>query len=156
MTFREWLKPHHPIEILRPDMFDWETLRKTILDLSSCESVYTPHYKRGYGWVNDNLINSADVVIVDGLFLDSEECNQVIDFDMYILMMSTDDLIRKFRMKRDDYYRQNSDSFSRSKEETELEIKNCILSNKLYNRSKSIDNVFKVFIYDKHCISEIE
>lgn len=142
-------------EILCPEMFNWGLLNGVINSLRAGQLVIIPHYSHGYGWTDTNTIFPADIIIVDGLFLDSECCNSIIDFDLIITMECSKELLYQLRMKRDNYHRQNADSFSRTVEETEAEIENCILSNESYKRTASSNNVKRILIDDNLFINEL-
>ena len=117
---------------LKAEYYNWELLKKDIGLLHGGNSVTGGCYTRGIGWEASRTMYPADCLIVEGLFLDSVQAAEVIDFDLLISLVAEDDLIRKLRMDRDDYYRKNYENFSRTKEETLKEIEDTLLAGKSY------------------------
>ena len=117
---------------LKPEHFDWEALRLDMEHLFSGETIEKESYIRGTGWGNMQTIIPAQVYIIDGLFLDSLETSKHLDYDFLISLTAEDHFIRSLRIKRDAYYRKTSDTFSRTEEETLLEIENTLRAGKSY------------------------
>ena len=93
---------------------------------------------------------SADCLFVEGLFLDSVQAAEYVEFDLLISLAAEDELIRKLRMERDDYYRQNYKNFSRTKDETLKEIEDTLLAGKSYKVCSGIDNYFRLQVLENN------
>ena len=117
---------------LKPEHFDWESLRLDVDRLFSGETIEKECYIRGTGWGNMHVTAPAQIYLIDGLFLDSLETSKHLDYDFLISLTAEDRFIRSLRIKRDAYYRKTSDTFSRTEEETLLEIENTLRAGKAY------------------------
>ena len=117
---------------LKPEHFDWEALHQDLDKLFAGETVEKESYIRGTGWGNIYTASPADVYIIDGLFLDSLETSRFLNYDFLISLTAEDHFIRSLRIKRDAYYRKTSKTFTRTEEETLLEIENTLRAGKSY------------------------
>ena len=117
---------------LKPEYFDWSRCKENIDKLKLGESVTIEGYIRGIGWGNSITLEPADFIIVDGLFLDSMQAADYMEYDYLISLTATDEFITELRLARDEYYRQNYKNFNRTVEETKKEIENTLLAGKSY------------------------
>lgn len=133
-------------EYLKPELFDWKTLAYDVKRLKQGESVEIEAYVRGIGWGNTVVLEPADVIVLEGLFLDSVQAAEFVPYDMMIVLSAEDDFIRKLRIDRDNYYRKNFKEFKRTEEETLKEIENTLKAGKSYQVSDSISDYRKLFV----------
>ena len=119
-------------EYLKPEHFDWKILWQDIERLKKGEKVQKKCYVRGIGWKKHVEFEPSDILIVEGLFLDSVEASKEMQFDMVTALKASDEIIRKRRMERDDYYRANFTNYKRTREETLREIESTLKAGKAY------------------------
>lgn len=136
----------HVDEFLKPEHFDWCILWQDILRLLDDRSVQKKCYVRGIGWKKYVRFKPADVVIVEGLFLDSYEASLYMKYNLCVSLTAPDELIRRRRMERDDYYREHYDDFKRTKEETLKETEDTLKAGKSYQKSKEKWNYLELLI----------
>ena len=117
---------------LKPEHFDWEAIRLDLEKLKNGQSVTKECYVRGTGWGPIQTVEPTQIYIIDGLFLDSVLTSKSLDFDLLISLTAKDGFIRSLRIKRDAYYRRTSENFTRTEEETLLEIENTLRASKSY------------------------
>ena len=120
---------------LRPAHFDWSLLKDHLNRLIQGQAYEKECYVRGIGWGVQTTFEPTDFYIVEGLFLDSVEAAEYMIYDFLITLTAEDHLIRTLRMERDAYYRRTSPSFTRTEEETLLEIENTLRASKSYHIS---------------------
>lgn len=143
-------------EILEPDSFDWELLKLHVEQLKKKERIFHDTYVRGVGWGKINCKRFSNILIIEGLFLDSVQASNCIIADMFIEISADDELIKKARLQRDGYYRERYPNFKRTESESLEEIKNTIIANKIYKRVKQKGNYLKVFVDSDFMIKIIE
>lgn len=124
-------------EFLTPVHFDWEKLKKDVSLLSVGMPIERQYYVRGIGWDNVKMLEPADIIIVEGLFLDSVQAAEWMEYDMVVKLEAQDDMIRKLRMNRDDYYRKHYENFKRTKNETLRETESTLRAGKSYQVCKN-------------------
>lgn len=124
-------------EFLTPVHFDWKKLREDVQALFDGKSIEKQYYVRGIGWDNVKTLEPADIVIVEGLFLDSVQAAEYMEYDMVVKLEAVDNMIRKLRMDRDDYYRKNYENFKRTKNETLRETESTLRAGKAYQVCKN-------------------
>ena len=117
---------------LKPEHFDWEALRLDLDKLLVGESVEHESYIRGTGWGKIQTAHPADIYIIEGLFLDAVQTSEHLNYDFLISLTAEDHFIRNLRIKRDAYYRRTSSTFTRTEEETLIEIENTLHAGKTY------------------------
>lgn len=132
--------------ILDPEVFDWQLLKMHIENLKQGNTVSYDAYIRGVGWGQLDYLMPCKVIILEGLFLDSTQASNYIDSNLLIEMNADDDLIRKLRFKRDEYYRKNFKNFQRSESESLKEISNTIIANKIYERAERNYGYVKILV----------
>ncbi len=119
---------------LRPDHFDWERLKREITTLDTGKCIRRECYVRGIGWGTKCMLEPAEYIIIEGLFMDSKEAVSTIEYDLLILLTADDELVRTLRTRRDAFYRQNYKDFHRSESETQKEIENTLHAGKAYEK----------------------
>ena len=117
---------------LTPNHFDWGKLAQDVETLKSGKNVQKQMYVRGTGWNSEECLWANDVLILEGLFMDSIEAAAFMNYDLLVALSADDEMIKKKRMERDDYYRANFKDFSRTKEETLKEIEQTLKAGKSY------------------------
>ena len=117
---------------LKPAYFDWSRSKENIAKLREGNLITIDGYIRGIGWGNEITLEPADFIIVEGLFLDSMEAAEYMEYDYLISLTAADEFITELRLARDEYYRQNYKNFNRTVEETKKEIENTLLAGKSY------------------------
>ena len=117
---------------LKPEYFDWHRIKTDIESLQAGNSVERECYVRGVGWDNTMVLEPAEYLLVEGLFLDSVQASEYMYYDLMISMTAEDELIRRMRTERDAYYRRNYENFQRTESETQQEIENTLLAGKSY------------------------
>ena len=137
---------------LKPEYFDWQALAEDVKRLQAGETVVRKHYTRGIGWQTEITCVPTDYLIVEGLFLDSEETAEYLKFEHLICMYADDELITKMRVARDAYYRNNYENFQRTESETLKEIENTLMAGKSYRVSKDIDRYLKLKVLENHTV----
>ncbi len=135
---------------LKAEYYNWELLKKDIGLLHGGNSVTGGCYTRGIGWEASRTMNPADCLVVEGLFLDSVQAEEYVAFDLLISLVAEDELIRKLRMERDDYYRQNYKNFSRTKSETLKEIEDTLLAGKTYEVCGEKENYLRLHVLENY------
>ena len=120
---------------LKPEHFDWPLLKTHLDQLLRGLSCEKECYLRGTGWGTWAAFEPTDFFIVEGLFLDSIEAEEYMTYDFLIALTADDDMIRTLRIERDAYYRRTSPSFTRTEEETLIEIENTLRASKSYSIS---------------------
>ena len=135
---------------LKAEYYNWELLKKDIGLLHGGTSVTGGCYTRGIGWEASRTMYPADCLFVEGLFLDSVQAAEYVEFDLLISLAAEDELIRKLRMERDDYYRQNYKNFSRTKDETLKEIEDTLLAGKSYKVCSGKDDYFRLQVLENY------
>lgn len=135
---------------LKAEYYNWELLKKDIGLLHSGNSVTGGCYTRGIGWESSRTMYPADCLFVEGLFLDSVQAAEHVAFDLLIALVAEDELIRKLRMERDDYYRQNYKNFSRTKSETLKEIEDTLLAGKSYQVCSKKENYIRLNVLEQY------
>ena len=133
-------------EHLKPEHFNWKALAEDVKVLKGSECLEIQAYVRGIGWENKEILAPADVVILEGLFLDSVEAVEFIEYDMMIALSAKDEFIHKLRMERDNYYRRNFKEFTRTEAETLKEIEATLKAGKSYTISDKIMDYRKLFV----------
>lgn len=119
-------------EYLKPEHFAWRILWQDIISLQNGKRVRKKCYVRGVGWKKYIEFEPADVIIVEGLFLDSYEASKEMNYHLGVALKATDELITRRRLERDDFYREHYKDFKRSREETLKEIQNTLQAGKSY------------------------
>ena len=117
---------------LTPAHFDWKALSLDTSQLLSYLPVTKDCYIRGTGWGNEHIFTPTEFYIIEGLFLDSSEASDFMNYDLLISLTADDALVRSLRIERDAYYRKTSKTFTRTEEETLEEIKNTLTASKSY------------------------
>ena len=117
---------------LKPEYFDWSRIKSEIESLQAGKSVERECYVRGIGWDNTTVLEPAEYLLIEGLFLDSVQAAECMEYGLMISLTAEDDLIRKMRTERDAYYRKNYANFQRTESETQQEIENTLLAGKSY------------------------
>ena len=117
---------------LKPEYFEWKQTKDEIDALQRGESVERECYVRGHGWDNRIVLKPAEYLFVEGLFLDSVQAAECMEYDLMISLTAEDELIRKMRTERDAYYRKNFPNFQRTESETQQEIENTLMAGKSY------------------------
>ena len=117
---------------LKPEHFDWDKLRQDLNQLIHNNPVDKECYVRGIGWGCCKHFIPTEFYVIEGLFLDSVQAAEHMHYDQIISLTADDHLIRNLRMERDNYYRKTSKTFTRTEEETLLEIENTLLAGKSY------------------------
>lgn len=117
---------------LMPKHFDWEKLSFDLNDLKAGCDVEKQMYVRGIGWSNKETLYAKDVIVLEGLFLDSMEASEFMKYDLLVKLSADDEMIKKKRMERDDYFREHFENFTRTKEETIKEAEQTIKAGKSY------------------------
>lgn len=140
--------------ILAPDVFDWELLKYHIENLKQGRKVCHNTYIRGKGWEQMNYLCPGKIIILEGLFLDSVQAFNFIDADLLIEMSANDELIRKLRLQRDKYYRENFKNFHRTELESMEEIDSTIIANRMYKREIKKNGYLKILV-NNNCLIEI-
>ena len=135
---------------LKAEYYNWELLKKDIGILHGGNSVTGGCYTRGIGWEASRTMYPADCLFVEGLFLDSVQAAEYVEFDLLIALTAEDELIRKLRMNRDDYYRQNYKNFSRTKSETLKEIEDTLMAGKSYQVCCGKENYFRIQVLENY------
>lgn len=135
-------------DFLTPVHFDWEKLKQDIELLRQGKRIQKQHYNRGIGWKNVKVFEPADIIIVEGLFLDSVQAAVHMEYDKVIALCAEDDLIRKLRMDRDDYYRKNFENFKRTKNETVRETESTLRAGKVYQKCLDKWNRLELFVQE--------
>lgn len=133
-------------EFLKPEHFAWNILWQDILRLQSDEIVRKKCYVRGIGWKKYVCYKPADIIIVEGLFLDSFEASSDMQYNFCVSLTAPDELIRRRRMERDDYYREHYDDFKRTKEETLKETEDTLKAGKAYKKCMKEWNYLELLI----------
>lgn len=136
----------HEDEFLKPEHFAWNILWQDILRLQSEKSVQKKCYVRGMGWKKYVVFKPADIVIVEGLFLDSLEASSDMKYNLCVSLTAPEELIRRRRMERDDYYREYSVDFKRTKEETLKETEETLKAGRSYTKCKEEWNYLELLI----------
>ena len=138
-------------EYLKPEYFDWKALAQDLQMLSEGKRVEKHVYKRGNGWSGQVIYQPAEYFIVEGLFLDSVEAAEYMNYDRMIALLADDKYIYDLRVERDEYYRQNFKEFTRTKEETIREIESTLKAGKAY--SVSLDKWIRteIFVQEDSC-----
>ncbi|GAA1840997.1 hypothetical protein GCM10009836_20410 [Pseudonocardia ailaonensis] len=122
---------------LTPEDFDFDALSRLIAALRAGCSVDFDTYDRGLGWRGiDRHLEPVEILLVEGLFLDSVQAARAIDFDLVILLEAPWDTIASSRRHRDEQFRQTGSGSFRSRQETEEEIRRTQESYLKYERSK--------------------
>ena len=129
---------------LRPAHFDWSLLKDHLNRLIQGQAYEKECYVRGIGWGVQTTFEPTDFYIVEGLFLDSVEAAEYMAYDFLISLTAEDRLIRTLRLERDAYYRRTSPSFTRTEEETLLEIENTLRASKSYRISSHWERYLKL------------
>lgn len=117
---------------LKPEFFNWEKIKNDIDILNKGKSVEKECYIRGIGWGNKKHIKPAEIIFVEGLFLDSVQAAEYMKYDLLVSLTAEDEFIRKLRTKRDAYYRKNYKNFKRTESETQKEIADTLQAGKSY------------------------
>lgn len=117
---------------LKPNHFDWKQLKTDSDALAHGLSIEKGQYVRGIGWGTTHIMHPTDYLIIEGLFLDSIQASDYMHYDLLLSLNADDALIRSLRIERDAYYRQTSNTFKRTEEETLQEIENTLLAGKSY------------------------
>ena len=138
-------------EYLKPEYFDWKALAQDIQKLSGRQSVEKQVYKRGNGWSGKIIYQPAEYFIVEGLFLDSVEAAEYMNFDKMVALSADDQYIYNLRVERDEYYRQNFKEFTRTKEETIKEIESTLKAGKAYSVSLDKWKRTEIFVQENSC-----
>ena len=71
-------------EYLKPEHFDWKTLAQDVETLRLGREIEIQAYVRGVGWNNTEILKPAEILILEGLFLDSVEAAEAIKYDIMI------------------------------------------------------------------------
>lgn len=117
---------------LMPKHFDWKRLSNDLNVLKSGRDIEKQMYVRGIGWSNKETIYAKEVFVLEGLFLDSMEASEFMEYDLLVKLSADDEMIKKKRMERDDYFREHFENFTRTKEETIKEAEQTIQAGKSY------------------------
>lgn len=117
---------------LMPKHFDWERLSMDIRQMQEGKNVEKEMYLRGIGWTDKETLYARDVILLEGLFLDSREASEFMQYDLLIKLSSEDEMIRRKRMERDDYYREHFVDFTRTREETLQEAEKTLEAGRAY------------------------
>ena len=117
---------------LKPEYFDWAKVKEDVEALQSGKTVEKEGYVRGIGWGKKNIFEPAEYIIVEGLFMDSVQAAEFMEYDLLVSLTAKDELIRKLRTARDSYYRKNYKNFKRTESETQKEIEDTLLAGKSY------------------------
>ena len=138
-------------DYLKPEYYDWQALSLDLKKLSSGISVEKLVYQRGNGWSGQVVYQPAEYLIVEGLFLDSVQAAEYIDYDRMIAITAEDDYIYNLRIERDEHYRQNFKGFTRTKEETIKEIESTLKAGKEYTVNKESCVRTEIFVQEDSC-----
>lgn len=142
-------------DYLKPAHFDWERLWKDIICLQQGERIEQSCYVRGIGWSNKRILTPADFLIIEGLFMDSVEASECMEYELLIILSAEDEFIRRLRIERDDYFRKNYKNFTRTEEETLKEIENTLLAGKSYQTCVEKWNYLVMFRRDDYRVEVI-
>lgn len=120
---------------LKPEHFDWNLLANDLKSLKNSHPIHKECYVRGTGWGILQTFHPTEYYIIEGLFLDSVQASDNLDYDFLVSLTADEHLIRTLRIERDAYYRRTSPAFKRTEDETLLEIENTLLAGKSYSVS---------------------
>ena len=134
---------------LSPSFFDWGALSMDINALRIRSKIIVDNYVRGVGWGNREIINIPQILILEGLFLDSVEAIDHINPVATIVLETSKKNIANWRVKRDKYFRENFTNFSRSKYQTIKEIKRILEAYSSYTRGVPVGEYIKLRINDR-------
>ena len=141
---------------LKPEYFDWFRIKAEVESLQAGNRVERECYVRGVGWDNTMILEPAEYFLIEGLFLDSVQAAEYMDYDLLISMTAEDELIRKMRTERDAYYRKNYENFQRTEHETQQEIENTLMAGKSYTVCYDKWNYIKLNILENYKITVVE
>lgn len=118
---------------LSPSMFEWRYVRRVIDHLLYGDAMMAPCYVHGHGWEEEQY-EPADIVVCEGLFLDSKEAVEAIDPDVLLSISTDDSNVRDWRRERDGALRASA-KLERTEAETEQEIERTLAADRAYSRS---------------------
>jgi organic radical activating enzyme/uridine kinase len=140
---------------LAPADYDFDEVAQVIGRVCGGEAVEWLGYERGAGWVRPDIAVRADVLVVDGLFLDEVGVIDVLDLDMTIVMEAPNEAIASWRRERDASVRRHSGGSFRTEAETENEILRTIASYMQYAHAREHDGVLLIELDANHLVRNV-
>ena len=122
---------------LGPEDFDVEFLGESLERLQQGKAVEYSTYIRGEGWHGSRTVQAADIVLVEGLFLDSVYFLRRIQLELILVLTANEQLIAHWRRERDEKIQQTMSRPFRNWVETEREIERTQQADEIYAREPS-------------------
>lgn len=131
---------------LKPEFFDWTACVQDLNLLNQGICVEKECYVRGIGWGEYKQLEPADYFLVEGLFLDSIQAAECMEYDYLISLKASDELITQLRTRRDARYRRQYKNFRRTESETKKEIADTLLAGRSYQVCKDKWNLLTLHV----------
>jgi len=122
---------------LLPEYFQVERVLQTLQSIRKTGKADYLGYIRGSGWGKQKTINKADIIIIDGLFLDSTIIAPKFNFDILIRCVAPPEIIESRRIQRDSVLNLKYGNF-RKLEESKIEYKNTLASFDSYEKMEDV------------------
>lgn len=104
---------------MKPSDLDFHELAGTLSSLRRGDVVIRAGYLRGEGWVEHKRSYPADILILDGLFLDSDIAAKTLAYDLLIVVEAPWNVVANRRRHRDSLLRSQRGNEYRGLQETE-------------------------------------
>jgi uridine kinase len=104
---------------MKPSDLDFHDLAATLSSLRRGDVVIRAGYLRGEGWVEHRQSYPADILILDGLFLDSDIAADTLAYDLLIAVEAPWNVVADRRRHRDSLVRSQRGNEYRGLQETE-------------------------------------
>lgn len=139
-------------QLLSPCHFDWAKLCSDIVRLQNKESVTIPVYTRGEGWGNTQTMVPSDLLIIEGLFMDSVEASKYLSLDLLILLKAEREFLYNNRKKRD---KMCFASF-RNERETQTETLRTFFADNYYYRANCSSAYIEALVMDSYTLKILD
>ena len=128
-----------------PGDFDFEEIARDVASLLHGELVQRVGFSRGTGWVRLVTSHPAQVVIIDGMFLDSLEACQSLTYDAFLLLEAPWEEIANRRRHRDRILREELGGSYRTPACTEAVVEQAQQAYLAYARCRNLTPI-RVFM----------